>query len=156
MRTRWLPLLSACVLALSVGAVGCADQSEEPAGPPQGSSEEEYKSKQLSDDALQGKLKGILTDVTFTSESDYPYVVFEGDGVTEKRLSTKLVRDKLRSAVKSKSSSHRDIQPATCRSSRLNVSQAIADGDAADVPADRTTTSTSTRTTTSSSASRSR
>ena len=89
----------------------------------------------LSDNALEGKLKGILKDVSFTSESDYPYVVIEGDAVTEKRLTTKLVREKLKNAVKLANSSQRDISLANCRSSRLNVSQAIADGEAAEVPA---------------------
>jgi len=130
---RWLRLVSLAALAVSLSTVGCAAQENES----EEASQEGELRQQLSDTALEGKLKGILTDVSFTSESDYPYVVFAGDAVTERRLSTKLVREKLRAAVKAQSSSHRDILPASCRSKRLNVSQAIADGDAAEVPTDR-------------------
>ncbi len=57
--------------------------------------------------------------------------------VTDKRLSTKIVRAKLQAAIKTQSSSHRDILPASCRAERLDVSKAIAEGDAAVVPADK-------------------
>jgi hypothetical protein len=90
-----------------------------------------------TDAAIQGKLRGIIKDVTFMSEGDFPYVVFEGDAVTEKRLSTKLVREKLQAAVKANSSGHRDILPASCRAVRLDVGEAIATGNAAEVPANR-------------------
>jgi hypothetical protein len=121
----------ACLV--STLAVGCAapEESSDP------SAAESQDLTQLSDAALQGKLKGILTDVTFMSESDYPYVVLEGDAVTEKRLSTKLVRQKLRAAVKAASSAQRDIADPTCRARRADVSKAIAEGEAAQVPADK-------------------
>jgi hypothetical protein len=133
-RSRLFP-----ALALVLASVACAPQGDE--GNPAPAGEENVAVDDLrtplSDAALQGKLKGILKDVSFTSESDYPYVVIEGDAVTEKRLTTKLVREKLKNAVKAANSSQRDISLASCRSSRLNVSQAIADGDAAEVPANR-------------------
>jgi hypothetical protein len=138
MQRRWFHAVSAVVLGLLLSTVGCANQDEaapQPAGGNDQVQEGELR-QQLSDAALEGKLKGILQGVTFTSESDYPYIVLVGDQVTERRLSTRIVREKLRAVVKDKSSSHRDIQPTTCRSSRLSVSQAIADGDAAVVPAD--------------------
>lgn len=89
-----------------------------------------------SDSAIQGKLRGILKDVTYTSESDYGYQVLEGEAVADrsKRLSTAIVRQKLAAAVKAKSSDRRDILPASCRAERLNVSSAIAEGEAAQVP----------------------
>ena len=127
------------VLALVIASAACAP-AEETGAPANGGNEnvavDDIRTP-LSDAQLQGKLKGILKDVSFTSESDYPYVVIEGDAVTEKRLSTKLVREKLKNAVKAANSSQRDISLPNCRSRRLNVSQAIADGDAAEVPSDR-------------------
>jgi hypothetical protein len=126
-------LALALLLGIATTSVACAPQDEASS---EGASEAEVKT-QLSDNALEGKLKGILDGVTFTSESDYPYIVMEGDVVTEKRLSTKLVREKLAAAVKTNSSSHRDIKLASSRSSRLDVSKTIADGDAAEVPADK-------------------
>ena len=127
------------VLALVIASAACAPAEETGAPAPGGNENvavDDIRTP-LSDAQLQGKLKGILKDVSFTSESDYPYVVIEGDAVTEKRLSTKLVREKLKNAVKAANSSQRDISLPSCRSSRLNVSQAIADGDAAEVPSDR-------------------
>src|SRR5688572_27241328 len=139
MRVRWFHALSVSVLALALSTVGCANQDEAAPAPAGGNDQvqEGELRQQLSDDALRGKLSGILNGVTFTSEGDYPYTVLFGDAVAQgtNRLSSRIVREKLRAIVKEKSSSHRDIQPATCRSSRLNVSQAIADGDAAVVPA---------------------
>lgn len=89
-----------------------------------------------SDSAIQGKLRGILKDVTFTSESDYGYQVIEGETAADrsKRLSTAVVRQKLAAVVKAKSSDHRDILPTSCRAERLNVSSAIAEGESAQVP----------------------
>jgi hypothetical protein len=120
-----------CVL--SAVAVGCA-APESDAAP---TAAESQDLTQLSDAALQGKLAGILKDVTFTSESDYPYVVLVGEAVTEKRLSTGLVRTKLRKAVKELSSAQRDIADPACRARRIDVSKAIAEGEAAEVPADK-------------------
>ena len=132
MRPSFSCVLSATLLAVVLGT-GCAAPSDgAPSGDETASSD---LTGQLSDAALQGKLRGILKDVSFTSESDFPYLVFEGDAVAEKRLSTKLVRQKLQAAIKAQSSSHRDILPSSCRSSRLVVHQAIADGNAAVVPA---------------------
>jgi hypothetical protein len=131
-------MLSTTVLAIAIGT-GCAPADEASNGAPpsgdQGAAEQDLT--QASDAAIAGKLRGILSEVTFTSESDYPYLVLEGEAVTEKRLSAKLVRQKLQAAVKAQSSSHRDIVPASCRSVRLDVSAAIAAGDAAVVPADK-------------------
>jgi len=123
------------VLALVISAVACAPQEEggAPTGNEQGANNEIRT--QLNDSQLEGKLTGILKDVSFTSESDYPYVVFEGDVVAEKRLTTKIVREKLKAAVLAKSGDHRDISLAACRAVRLDVSKAIAEGDAAEVPA---------------------
>jgi len=134
MMIRPLLLSSFLVLGLSTTAVGCAPQDGDGATQP---ADEQDITSQLSDNALEGKLKGILDGVTFTSESDYPYIVMEGDAVTEKRLSSKLVRAKLAAAVKTNSSSHRDIALASSRSERVDVSKTIADGDAAQVPADK-------------------
>ena len=125
------------VLALVFAAAACAPAEETgaPVGNEQGENNEIRT--QLNDQQLMGKLSGILKDVSFTSESDYPYVVFEGDVVTEKRLTTKLVREKLGAAVKDKSDDHRDIKLPACRAVRLDVSKAIAEGDAAEVPANK-------------------
>lgn len=120
----------ACLV--STLAAGCA-APEEDASAPVAAGEQDLT--QLSDAALMGKLGGILKDVSFTSESDYPYIVFSGEAVTEKRLSTKLVRQKLRAAVKQ--NTERDIGDPACRASRVSVSNAISDGDAAVVPADK-------------------
>jgi hypothetical protein len=132
MRARWFHLISAGVLALALGTTGCAAQDE-------GADQNEAVAAgelrtQLSDAALQGKLRGILSDVTFISEGDYPYVVIEGDAVTENRLTTKLVREKLAAVVQANSGDRRDIKPSSCRAERLSVSEAIAMGDAAEVP----------------------
>lgn len=131
-------MLSTTLLAIALGT-GCAPADEASNGPApsgeEGAAEQDLT--QATDAAIQGKLRGILKDVTFTSESDYPYIVLEGEAVTEKRLNTKLVRQKLQAAVKAQSSSQRDIVPASCRSSRISVSSAIAEGDAAIVPADK-------------------
>jgi hypothetical protein len=127
------------VLALVIASAACAPQGDDanqaPAGN-EGVAEDDIRTP-LSDAQLQGKLKGILKDVSFTSESDYPYVVLEGETVTEKRLTTKLVREKLKNAVKAASSAQRDISLPACRAVRLDVGQAIAEGDAAQVPANR-------------------
>lgn len=139
MRAPVLTTISTMLLAIALGA-GCAPAENAGPGSTNGSGTEgtsEADLTQATDAAIAGKLRGILEGVTFTSESDYPYVVLEGDVVTEKRLTTKIVRQKLQAAIKAKSSSHRDILPTTCRSSRLSVQAAISDGDAAVVPADR-------------------
>lgn len=138
MRAPVLTTVSTMLLAIALGA-GCAPAENAGPGSTNGSGTEgtsEADLTQATDAAIAGKLRGILEGVTFTSESDYPYVVLEGDVVTEKRLTTKIVRQKLQAAIKAKSSSHRDILPTTCRSSRLSVQAAISDGDAAVVPAD--------------------
>jgi hypothetical protein len=90
----------------------------------------------LSDNALEGKLKGILEGVTFTSESDFPYVVVEGDIAQGSALTEAVIREKLQKAVKANTSSKRDIAPSRCRAEALDVSKTIADGDKAVVPAD--------------------
>jgi hypothetical protein len=89
-----------------------------------------------ADSAIEGKLKGILEGVSFTSESDFPYVVVEGAAVTGDPLTEALVRKNLREAVKANSSSKRDILPTRCRAETLNVNEAITTGDSAKVPAD--------------------
>lgn len=132
MRALRFGLLSATVVSIAL-LTGCAASEEAPAG---SEPVQEADLTQATDAAIKGKLAGILKDVTFTSESDYPYVVLEGEAVTEKRLNTKLVRQKLAAIVKAQSSDHRDITPAACRAVRLDVSKAIAEGDAAVVPAD--------------------
>jgi hypothetical protein len=132
-----LPLLSTALLALVIGTTGCNGSESNGSDQPNGANAQAGDEQDLTtqtDAALQGKLKGIMKDITFMSESDYPYVVLEGEQVTAARLTTKLVREKLRAAVKAASSSHRDIQPASCRSSRVDVSAAIRDGDSAVVP----------------------
>lgn len=133
LRTTSLAALS-IVFAL---ATGCAAPSSDDGAPAPGATEEADLKKQLSDDALEGKLRGILAEASFTSESDYPYVVIQGEKVDGARLSTKIVREKLKNAVKASNSSQRDISRADCRAQRLDVSRAIADGDAAEVPADK-------------------
>jgi hypothetical protein len=138
MRAPWLSMLSTSLLAITLAA-GCSPAEESSsASPPagdQGAAEQDLT--QATDAAIGGKLMGILKDVTFMSESDYPYVLLEGEVVTEKRLTTAIVRKKLAAAIKAKSSSNRDISLATSRSARVNVSTAIADGDAAVVPANK-------------------
>src|SRR5262245_36794144 len=80
----------------------------------------------LTDAQLQGKLRGILKDVTFMSEADFPYVVFEGEVADTTRLTEAVVREKLRAAIKANTSSERDIFPAECRADSLDVNEAIA------------------------------
>jgi predicted small secreted protein len=124
----------AAILLATAALTGCAEDSTG-AGDDTGTGAQEVR-KQLSDDAIQGKLKGILKDVTFTSEGDYPYVVFEGEAVPNNaRLSSRLVREKLGAAVKLNSDEGRDIQNPACRSERVSVSGAIAEGEAAEFPA---------------------
>lgn len=140
MRAPWLSLLSTTLVALALGT-GCAPAEEAKDNGGDNATLNDGVDNEIrtaSDAAIMGKLKGILKDVTFTSEGDYGYVVFEGEAVPggTKRLNTALVRQKLAVAVKANSDDHRDILPAKCRSRRLNVSSAIADGDAAVVPAD--------------------
>lgn len=135
MRARWIQLLSLGVLTLALGSAGCADQDANQDDP--ATAEGQLKSSEkLSDAAIEGKIGGILSDVSFTSESDYPYVVLEGDVVSATRLTKALVREKLGAAVKEKSGSHRDIRSASCRAVRLNVSGAISEGDKTEVPND--------------------
>jgi len=137
MRTSWISMLSTTLLAIALGT-GCAPAEESPTGAPAGDeSAAEQDLTQATDAAIGGKLMGILKDVTFTSESDYPYMLIEGDIVTAKRLTTTIVRQKLAAAMKAKSSSNRDISLATSRSARVNVSTAISDGDAAVVPTNK-------------------
>ncbi|MBS2014802.1 MAG: hypothetical protein JST00_18075 [Deltaproteobacteria bacterium] len=141
MRTPWLSLLSTTLLAIALGT-GCAPAEESKDTSPGGEIAQndgvDNELRTASDAAIMGKLRGILKDVTFTSESDYPYVVFEGEAVPAgtKRLGTTLVRQKLAAAVKANSDERRDILPTKVRAVRLNVSSAIAEGDAAVVPAD--------------------
>jgi hypothetical protein len=75
-RSRLFP-----ALALVLASVACAPQGDEVNPAPAGEENVAVDDLRtpLSDAALQGKLKGILKDVSFTSESDYPYVVIEGD-----------------------------------------------------------------------------
>ena len=127
MRFVKLSLLLAA-LALS-SAAGCAAET---ANPESTEASESDLSRQLSDRALQGKLRGILSGVTFMSEADYEYVVFEGDTVSQSVLTQAIVRQKLADAVMENNSSERDIRPASCRGRELNVDETIADGDSAD------------------------
>jgi hypothetical protein len=123
-------------LALSVGA-GCAAPNGDASAPGEEATEaSESDLTRTSDRALKGKLRGILSGVSFTSEADYEYVVFEGDVVTESVLDEAIVRQKLRAAVQANNSSGRDILPSSCRARALDVDEAIADGDAANVPSD--------------------
>ncbi len=130
MHVRWTHALFTSLLAIAVNA-GCAAPTDDAAN---GAAESTAQAEvtQSTDAAIGGKLRGILKDVTFTSESDFGYVVLEGDAATEKRLSKKLVRQKLQAAIKIQSSSHRDILSTSCRASRINVSSTIADGNAVD------------------------
>src|SRR5262249_26804529 len=82
----------AASLIFGVPSVGCAAPSgdEEQSAPAVASD----LTQALSDSALEGKLKGILKDVSFTSESDFPYIVFEGGAVTESQLTEALVRER--------------------------------------------------------------
>ena len=111
--------------ALSAGA-GCAVPNDDASA-----EASESDLTRPSDRALEGKLRGILRDVSFTSEADYEYVVFEGDVVSEGALDEALVRQKLHAAVQTNNSSGRDILPSSCRASALKVDEAIADGAAA-------------------------
>jgi hypothetical protein len=134
MRTQMALALSSIVLGVAL-LTGCNDASAN-ADETNGAAEADL-TQASTDAAIEGKLRGILKDVSFTSESDFGYVVFEGDAVTEKRLTTKLVRQKLQAAVKAQSSDKRDILPSTCRANRINIGQTIASGDAAVVPVNR-------------------
>jgi hypothetical protein len=128
-------LATSCLFAAL--AVGCAAPTEAgPSDTTEGAAASDL-TQGLSDSALEGKLKGILEGVTFTSESDFPYVVVEGDVATETTLTQAVVRQKLEKAVKANSSSHRDILSSRCRAETVDVNKAIADGDAAKVPADK-------------------
>jgi predicted small secreted protein len=124
----------AAILLATAALTGCANETTA-SGEDTGTGSQEVR-QQLSDDAIQGKLKGILAGITFTSEGDYPYVVFSGDAVpaNTRRISQRLVREKLGAAVKANSDEQRDIQNPACRAERVSVSSAIADGDAAEVP----------------------
>jgi hypothetical protein len=122
MHSRWFKVLSIAAIAAALGT-GCAPSSEDGTNADDTSSESALRTQ--TDAAIQGKLKGILRDVVFMSEGDSPYFVFEGEATDAKRLSTKLVRQKLAAAVKAQTPSARDILPTTCRSRRLNVSDAI-------------------------------
>ena len=132
MRFVKLSLLLAA-LALS-SAAGCAAETGDASQESTEASESDL-SRQLSDRAIQGKLRGILSGVTFMSEADYEYVVFEGDKVTQSTLTEAIVRQKLRDAAMANNSSERDISLSSCRASALDVNETIAEGDAAD-PAD--------------------
>jgi hypothetical protein len=137
MRIRSVFILSAALFSMTLGA-GCAPAQQEEEAPIVANDGVDNEIRTASDAAIAGKLGGILKDVSFTSESDYGYVVLEGEALPQgaKRLSTALVRKHLAAAIKAKSSDKRDIGPAKVRAERLNVSSAIADGDAAVVPAD--------------------
>jgi hypothetical protein len=119
--------LRTVAVSVVLGALSfaCAAPADGPAEPEQATAAD--LTAGLSDSALEGKLGGILQGVTFESESDFPYVVLEGDETTETKLTEALVRKSLRKAVKAGSSSHRDIQPASCRADSLNVEGAITD-----------------------------
>lgn len=123
-------LLAATTLAIALAAMGCAAD----AGSTQQGESEVQSSK--TDAALLSSLEKTLAGVTFTSEGDYGYVVFEGELAGEATLTEAVVRAKLRAAILAKSSSQRDIQPASCRAEALDIDKAIADGQAAAVPND--------------------
>lgn len=120
----------AFLLALAAASAACAPTQEGGASPPGADdvAEDDIK-RQLSDSQLMGKLNGILADVIFISESDYPYVVFEGGVVTEPLLTEALVREKLKDAVKANSSSERDISLPECRATSVDIDREIAEGD---------------------------
>ena len=97
MRAPWISLLSTTLLAIALGT-GCAPAEESKDSNGGGSAVQndgvDNEIRTASDAAIAGKLKGILKDVTFTSESDYGYTVLEGEAVPAgtKRLNTALVR----------------------------------------------------------------
>jgi hypothetical protein len=136
MSSHWLKALSTSILAV-VLATGCAAPSSGDEASPEDQGAATSDLTASTDAAIEGKLRGILKDVTFMSESDFPYVVFEGEAVTEKRLSTKLVRQKLAAAVKANSGDKRDIATTKCRARRESVSEAIASGVGIEVPKDK-------------------
>src|SRR5262245_14893250 len=96
MRFVKLSLLLASLALSSV--VGCSAETGDAKENAEAS--ESDLSRQLSDRAIQGKLRGILSGVTFMSEADFEYVVFEGDEVSGNTLTESIVRHKLRDAVK--------------------------------------------------------
>lgn len=126
--TRFLPLL--LVLGLSpLAAAGCASESDSAAeGAP---AESEGDLTASSDEAVKGKLAGILRGVLYMSEGDYPYTVLEGGVVPAetKRLTNKVLRQSLSSAIKAASSSQRDIALASCRADRGAIGPIIAAGE---------------------------
>ena len=133
MRASLIGLLTTSLLAIALGT-GCAPAEESAPAPAGTEVGQEQDLTTQTDAALQGKLNGILKDITFTSESDYGYVTLEGNAITEKKLTKALVRKHLAAVIKAKSSDHRDILPAKCRAVRIDVSKAIAEGDSAEVP----------------------
>ncbi len=85
-----------------------------------------------SDDAIKAKLGQILKDVTFMSESDYPFVIFDADSGSAKSLTTSVLRKRLAGAVKSHASSNRDISKSTCRAVKLSLADVLADASLTD------------------------
>lgn len=114
-------------------AGGCASQGAD--GSPGGADEQGQAlatKARDSDDAIKAKLGQILKDVTFMSESDYPFVVFDADSGNAKSLTTSVLRKRLAAAVKSKASSQRDIAKSTCRAVKLSLSDVLADANLTD------------------------
>lgn len=125
-----LPRICFLAFTIALGA-GCASSSDQRSD---GTGESEIQ--QSSDAALKAKLEDLLEGVSFTSEADYPYLVLEGDVFDGTELTTEVVREKLQAAVKERSSSQRDIRPASCRAESVDVDTVIAEGRAAVVPED--------------------
>ena len=131
---RLLSVLS--VVGLIALVPGCAGAEHDDATATEegalGASSGSRPHAQASDEAIKAKLADILRDVTFMSESDYPYTVIEADGGGAKRLSLKVVRTKLKGVVKTATSSNRDISKADCRAQTLSLADAMSDAASTD------------------------
>jgi len=88
-----------------------------------------------SDDVLKAKLAELISGASFTSESDYPYVVLQGEGGARvTRLSASTLRKRLGAAILASSEGHRDIRVRGTRAVYSSFSEelASAEADAAD------------------------
>lgn len=113
-------ILAALMIAGAMSLAACSSDGAT-------SGDEQNATEQLADNQIKGKVGGILKDILFLSEGDFPYVVLEGDAVTEPELNEKLVREKLRGAIQA--ATERDILPASCLARPLDVNETIAAGD---------------------------
>ena len=112
-----------------MGAVAClqgcaSGQGEEASGVETAEGALERRNQE-SDAQIKAKLTDLLRDVVFMSEGDYPYTVFEADSGGARKLTSTVLRARLKAEIQTRA--ERDISKRTCRAEKLSLADVLAD-----------------------------